>query len=145
LVNAPGSWNFSDLHTPAPAMARGFYEPVFGWEADEVGGGVAMWRRPGYGDHLASTVDPDIYQRQEGVSAPPGFADAIAWLAPLGEGDEPHWHVTFAVADRDAAVATAEELGASVVSGPHEDDWTRYAVVRDPQGAVLTLSQFAPK
>ena len=145
MVNAPGSWNFSDLHTAAPAAARAFYEPLFGWEADELGGGVAMWRRPGYGDHLASTIDPGIVERQAAVSAPPGFADAIAWLAPLSEQEEPHWHVTFAVADRDDAVATAGKLGARVISGPHDDEWTKYAVVRDPQGAVLTLSQFDPK
>jgi hypothetical protein len=145
MVNAPGSWNFSDLHTAAPAAARSFYEPLFGWDADELGGGVAMWRRPGYGEHLASTVDPGIIERQKAVAAPPGFADAIAWLAPLGDGEAPHWHVTFAVADRDEAVATAERLGASVISGPHDDEWTKHAVVRDPQGAVLTLSQFDPK
>jgi uncharacterized protein len=41
-----------------------------------------MIRRPGHGDHLAATADHGIRERQEAVSAPPGFADAIAWLAP---------------------------------------------------------------
>ena len=68
----------------------------------------------------------------------------VAWLKPLADGESPHWHVTFAVADRDAAVGVAERLGGSIVSGPHDDAWTRSAVVRDPQGAVFTLSQFAP-
>ena len=31
LTNAPGSWNFSDLHTPDRADAMAFYRPVFGW------------------------------------------------------------------------------------------------------------------
>lgn len=145
MVNAPGSWNFSDLHTADATAARAFYEPLFGWDADELGGGVAMWRRPGYGEHLAATVDPGIVERQQAVAAPPGFQDAIAWLAPLAGGEEPHWHVTFTVADRDDAVATAEKLGGSVVSGPHDDEWTKSAVVRDPQGATFTLSQFDPK
>ena len=105
LVNAPGAWNFSDLHTADLAAARSFYGHVFGWEADEldIGGAqsATMWRRPGYGDHLAATVDPDIHRRQDAISAPPGFADAIAWLAPLDNGEVPHWHVTFAVGDRD--------------------------------------------
>ena len=103
-----------------------------------------MWRRPGYGDHLAATVDPDIHRRQDGVGAPPGFADAIGWLAPLGDGEAPHWHVTFAVADRDDAVAAALTLGATDLSGPVDTAWTRSAVVRDPQGAVFTVSQFTP-
>ena len=143
-VNSPGAWNFSDLHTADPTRARAFYGSLFGWEADDVGGGAAMWRRPGYGDHLAATIDPGIGERQAAVGAPPGFADVVAWLKPLADGESPHWHVTFAVADRDAAVGVAERLGGSIVSGPHDDAWTRSAVVRDPQGAEFTLSQFAP-
>jgi uncharacterized protein len=146
LVNAPGAWNFSDLHTGDAQRAKEFYAAVFGWAADELdlGGGavVTMWRRPGYGDHLEATVDPGIRTRQSDVAAPPGFEDAIAWLIPLEQGAS-HWHVTFAVADRDESVAAAERLGASVVSSD-DSDWTKSAVVRDPQGAELTLSQFAP-
>ncbi len=103
-----------------------------------------MWRRPGYGDHLAATVDPDIHRRQEAVHAPPGFADAVAWLVPLHDDEEPHWHVTFAVADRDDALDAAVRLGAADVSGPVDTPWTRQATVRDPQGATFTLSQFTP-
>ena len=104
-----------------------------------------MWRRPGYGDHLAATVDPDIYNRQKGVSAPPGFADAMPGWFRL-QGDEvPHWHVTFAVGDRDEAVASALRLGARDDAGPLDDAWTKSAVVRDPQGATFTLSQFDPR
>jgi predicted enzyme related to lactoylglutathione lyase len=148
VVNAPGAWNFSDLHTSDTMGARDFYGRVFGWEADDLdlGGGppATMWRRPGYGDHLAATVDPDIHRRQEAISAPPGFADAIAWLAGLEQGEVPHWHVTFAVADRDDMVATAIRLGASDLCGPMDTAWTKAALVRDPQGATFTLSQFAP-
>ena len=148
VVNAPGSWNFSDLHTSEPARAKAFYGEVFGWEADDLelgdGEGATMWRRPGYGDHLASTIDPDIHTRQAGISAPPGFADAIAWLAPLGPDETPNWHVTFAVADRDEILAAAVRLGATDVSGPVDTAWTRSATVRDPHGATFTLSQFAP-
>ena len=55
----------------------------------------------------------------------------------------PHWHVTFTVADRDDAVATAERLGGTVVSST-DTDWTRSAQLRDPEGAVFTASQFTP-
>ena len=81
LTNAPGAWNFSDLHTADPAAATAFYGAVFGWEISDLGF-ATMIRRPGYGDHLASTVDPGIHERQDAVVAPPGFADAIGWLAP---------------------------------------------------------------
>lgn len=141
LVNAPGSWNFSDLHTGDPAAATKFYSPLFGWEFDDIGF-ATMIRRPGYGDHLAATVDPGIRKRQEGISAPSGFADAIAWLAPLASGDD-HWHVSFTVASRDESTAAAEKLGAVVISSD-DTEWTKAALIRDPQGAELTLSQFTP-
>ncbi len=141
-VNAPGAWNFSDLHAADPEASAAWYGEVFGWSVDDLGFG-RMIRLPGYGDHLADTSDPEIYERQAGVSAPRGFADAIGWMAPLLPGEEPHWHVTFTVADRDRAATTVERLGGAVLS-TSDSDWTREALVRDPQGAVFTASQFAP-
>jgi uncharacterized protein len=141
-LNAPGAWNFSDLHATDPAASAAWYGEVFGWAVDDLGFG-RMIRRPGYGDHLAGTSDPEIYQRQAGVGAPPGFADAIGWMAPLLPGEEPHWHVTFTVADRDATAASVTRLGGTVL-GTSDSDWTREVLVRDPQGGVFTASQFAP-
>lgn len=141
-VNEPGTWNFSDLHTADKSAAIEFYRNAFGWEFDDLGFGT-MVRRPGYGDHLEATTDPDIRQRQADVSTPPGFEDAVAWFATAAPDEPPHWHVAFAVADRDRTVADARRLGAQVLS---EDDteWTRAALIRDPQGAVFTASQFTP-
>jgi uncharacterized protein len=138
LTNAPGSWNFSDLHTGDAAAAIGFYGPLFGWQFDDAGF-ATMIRRPGYGDHLAATVDPGIRERQ--ASAPPGFADAVGWLTSTNDDD--HWHITFTVADRDESVAVAEKAGAAVLSSD-DTEWTKTALIRDPQGAQLTLSQFTP-
>ena len=140
LTNAPGAWNFSDLHTDEPDPARTFYSDVFGWEFADVGF-ATMIRVPGYGDHLASTVDPGIHERQSGVGAPPGFADAIGWVTPVQPGDSPGWKVTFTVADRNDTAARVIELGGTV-ERTQEDDWTRTALVRDPQGARFTASQF---
>lgn len=142
VVNTPGAWNFSDLHAADPAASAAFYTEVFGWSVDDIGF-AEMIRRPGYGDHLAATTDPDIHARQAAVQVPPGFADAIAWLAPVEPDEKPHWHVSFTVADRDATVEAVERLGGSVL-GQTGTDWTRDALVRDPQGAVFTASQFAP-
>ena len=138
LANAPGSWNFSDLHTDDRERALAFYSAVFGWEVDSRLA-VGMIRVPGYGDHLATTVDPHIYERQ--ADAPPGFADAVAGLVDI-DGTS-GWHVLFTVADRDISAATAESLGAMVISAA-DTMWTKEALIRDPQGAELTLSQYAP-
>ncbi|WP_426244304.1 VOC family protein [Nocardioides sp. LHG3406-4] len=141
LTNAPGTWNFSDLHTTDPGAAGEFYARTLGWRVVDQGWGTAI-QVPGYGAHLESTTDAGILARQ--ASAPEGFEDVIGAIAGLRHDERPHWHVTFAVADRDASAAVAERLGGTVVS-TSEDDWTRAALVRDPQGAELTLSQFAPQ
>ena len=67
----------------------------------------------------------------------------IGGLAPTDDGEAPHWHVTFTVADRDEAVASVERLGGTVLRTA-DDDWTRNALVSDPAGARFTVSQFAP-
>ena len=142
VVNLPGAWNFSDLHTANPGAAIRFYEDAFGWQVDDLGFAM-MVRRPGYGDHLEATADPDIRARQSGLVAPPGFEDAIAWIATTAPDEPPHWHVSFTVADRDRTVVEAKRLGAEVLS-QNETKWTRTALVRDPQGAEFTASQFTP-
>src|SRR4030095_15053977 len=83
-ANTPGAWNFSDLYTPDRDAAMAFYTPLFGWRAADLGQGAGtMLQVPGYGDHLAATVDPGIYERQ--ASAPAGFADVIGGLVVIGD------------------------------------------------------------
>ncbi|MCR2762634.1 VOC family protein [Microbacterium sp. zg.B48] len=140
IVNVPGAWNFSDLRTPDPEAALAFYGDVFGWQAD-ADFGAGMIRLPGYGDHLASTIDPGIRERQ--AFAPAGFADVIAGLTVDPDASGATWEIRFTVADRDASAGTAERLGATVASRT-DGEWTRDAVIVDPQGARLVVSQFAP-
>ena len=45
VVNQPGAWNFSDLHTSDPQAAMAFYEEAFGWQVDDLGF-ATMIRRP---------------------------------------------------------------------------------------------------
>lgn len=138
VVNAPGTWNFSNLLTPDVDAALRFYGPLLGWvRSDDLGAGMA--RVPGYGDHLARTVDPAIHERQEFV--PPGFADVVAGVVRV---DGPaRWSVAFAVADRDRSVEQAERTGATVLA-TEEGEWSKEATIRDPFGAELVLAQFDP-
>jgi uncharacterized protein len=144
LVNASGSWNWSDLHTPDPSLAEPFYRALFGWESTHVSFGEesgTMWRRPGYGDTLAAR-DPGIRERHEQAGAPEGFTDAIGWLI---QADGPsRWKVTFAVDDTDASVAKATELGAWIVVPPYDAGPVRVATLEDPQGAQFTISRYDP-
>ena len=140
-VNVAGAWNFAYLETADPA-APDFYARVFGWEFDRQDFATLI-RCPGYGDHLAATVDPDIRERQASVATPIGFEDAIAWLAPARDDEPPHWHVSFTVADRDETAAIVERLGGTVVTTT-DTEWTHDALIRDPQGGTFTASQFVP-
>lgn len=143
LVNAPGTWNWSDLATPEPAGAAGFYGAVFGWRAVELPAfGATMWQLPGYADHL-DTLDPERAARHDAPGVPPGFGDAVGWLVP-GHSGAARWVVTFAVADTDAAVERAVAAGATVVEAPHDLGPTRLAVLDDPAGARLTVSHYRP-
>jgi predicted enzyme related to lactoylglutathione lyase len=141
VVNDPGAWNFSNLHTDTPDSIA-FYSRVFGWSVEDAGFAQTI-RQPGYGDHLEATIDPHIRKRQAEVGAPAGFEDVIALVVGLEPRLAPHWHVSFSVADRDAAAERAEQLGAEVLS-TEDSHWTRTALIRDPQGAVFTASQFTP-
>lgn len=141
-ANEPGSWNFSDLFTADPQAATAFYAPLFGWEIDDLGFATLI-RRPGYGDHLEATVDPDIRARQSEVGTPPGFEDAIAWVNVLPTGAPEFWQVSFSVVDRDGSAETAENLGGIIVTS-EDSEWTKTATVRDPHGAQFVLSQFTP-
>jgi predicted enzyme related to lactoylglutathione lyase len=56
----------------------------------------------------------------------------------------PHWSVTFSVADTDAIVEGAVQLGGRVVVPALDTPPVRVAVLSDPQGAEFTVSRFAP-
>jgi predicted enzyme related to lactoylglutathione lyase len=144
LVNAAGTWNWSDLYTPDPSLAEPFYRALFGWDATAVSFGetsATMWRRPGYGDTLEAR-NPGIRQMHEDAGAPEGFTDSIGWL--LQDDGPSRWHVTFSVDDADASAARASELGAEVLVPPYDAGPVRAAMLKDPQGAVFTVSRYDP-
>jgi uncharacterized protein len=134
LVNEPGAWAMSVLNTRDVEGSRRFYGAVLGWctEALDAGGSEAtMWRLPGY---------------VGGEPEQPVPRDVVAVMAPIaGEGSQgdvaPHWSVNFWVHDADALAAKAAELGGNVVVPPSDRPGFRDAVVADPQGAVLSVSQ----
>ena len=51
----------------------------------------------------------------------------------------PHWLAYFAVADTDAVVDKAKQLGGSVLVPPMTIEPGRFAVLADPQGAVFAV------
>jgi uncharacterized protein len=144
VVNEQGSLNFNAVHTRDAERAKAFYGSVFGWETLHLGGGAAMWRLPGYGDHLEQS-NPELRKQMAAVGAPAGFEDVVAALNPIAadETDVPaHWDVTFAVDDADATADRAAQLGGRVIVPPVDAPWVRMTVIADPQGATFTASKF---
>jgi hypothetical protein len=142
VVNEPGSVNFNDLATRDRERAAAFYGAVFGWEVLDLGDG-AMWVLPGYGDFLEAR-NPGMRENMAAMGAPERFEDVVATIKPVSDGD-PHWSVTFAVDDADAVAQRAAGLGGEVLVTPFDAPWVRMAVLRDPQGATFTASQFVPE
>ncbi|MEU8777897.1 VOC family protein [Streptomyces sp. NPDC048606] len=57
----------------------------------------------------------------------------------------PRWHVHFRVADLEPAIEAALDLGGRVVSVVTEDGAERSVALRDPDGALFTLTMRIPK
>ena len=121
VVNEPNAWTMSSLHTPDPAGAAPFYGELFAWEP-EPQGPVTAWRRPGY-------------------VGEPHQSDVVAVMAPPDPSIPPHWNVSFLVADADAFVERARELGATTLVEPVDTPTgLRAAALADPQGAAFSVS-----
>ena len=139
LVNEHGAVNFNTLRTSDTEAAKRFYGDVFGWTTLSLGG-AEFWTLPGYGDYL-ETIVPGMRAGAAEMGAA-GFEDVVAVLEPTTGDDDPHWHVTFAVNDADAAAAEATRLGGSVLGAPRDAPYVRFTVLADPQGTAFTASQF---
>jgi predicted enzyme related to lactoylglutathione lyase len=133
VVNEPGAWAMSLLSTDEPEGAKRFYSELFGWDTrsfDMGGGEITMFTVPDY---------------VGGEPQQPVPRDVVAVMAPLSDDDEdpPRWTVDFWVADVDAAVSKLSDAGGEVLDPPRDLSGAglRQAVVRDPQGALLTLTQ----
>jgi predicted enzyme related to lactoylglutathione lyase len=133
VVNEPGAWAMSSLSTPDPEGAVRFYSDVFGWDTrmfDMGSGEITMFTVPSYvGGEPQQPVPRDV---------------VAVMLPPAGEGTrDAAWTVDFWVGDVEGAAAKVSAAGGDVLAGPHEVPGSgfRQAVVRDPQGALLSLTQ----
>jgi predicted enzyme related to lactoylglutathione lyase len=151
LVNEPGTWNFSELHTRDAAAAVRFYGSVFDWEVLDFDVGASafkFFKLSGYGDSLAKS-NPEFGERIAADESAAAFADVVAMLVDESSDsaatEPPRWTVTFAVDDADAIAAEAERLGGKVLVRPFNSAPVRMTVLADPQGAVFTASKFQPE
>ena len=116
---ATGQFVWHDHMSGDEQKARDFYGNLFGWTYEAF--------KTDMGDYPMITKDG----AQHG-----GFGPA--------QGDaSPHWVGHVVVDDADAAGKRAESAGGSVLAAMDIPEVGRFAVIRDPQGAVI--SAFAPQ
>jgi uncharacterized protein len=120
LVNEPGALTWNELHTRDVDGAKAFYAALFGWTPDDQPFGDMTYTVLNLGDNAIGGMMPMRPEVPDGV---PAF-----WLA------------YFAVADCDATVAKAEELGASVMTPAMDIEGVgRFALLADPHGTTFAV------
>lgn len=115
LVNAPGALVWNELQSPDLEASISFYGQLFGWDLQDA---------PGMNERYVAIKNGEA--NNGGMRA-------------AGPGQPPSWLVYFGVEDIDAAVARVQELGGGVLVPPTDIQIAKFAVVRDPQGAVFAL------
>lgn len=124
-VTAVGTLCWTELHTSDPKAAKAFYTTVLHWMAQDVP----------FGDFTYTVVSPT----GGGTDASQG---GIARLLPEDKaaGGVSYWLPYFEVADVDATLARAQELGGSVRGAPVDEPGVgRFAQLADPHGAVFSI------
>ena len=121
VINEPNSLCWAELDTNDTKSAGSFYTELFGW--GKKGGGQAA-------------NETEYIEWQHGGKSIGGMMTIPKEWGPV----PPNWLVYFAVADVDAtAKKTGELKGAAIVPPTDIPDMGRFAVLRDPQGAVFAV------
>jgi predicted enzyme related to lactoylglutathione lyase len=125
LVNDPGSLSWNELHTRDVDGAKAFYSAVFGWRPEDQDMDGMTYTILNLGDSQIAGM----------MTMQPGVPDEVTAF----------WLTYFGVADCDASVAKAQELGASVTAPPMDIPGVgRFAVLSDPHGATFAIIAGAP-
>jgi predicted enzyme related to lactoylglutathione lyase len=126
LVNEPVSLTWNELLSRDPGGAKDFLRTVFGIEPDDQ-------------DYQGMTYTM-LNVNGNGVGGLMAMPEQMPAQMPS------YWQSYFAVADADAAVAKAQELGATVIMEPMDAPGIgRMAALTDPQGAGFSVISLAPE
>lgn len=124
IANEPGSMTWNENLSRDFEGNKSFYRAVFGYEYGDMSDA---------GFHYATL-------RLAGSEV-----GGIGELDDSSAADVPaQWNAYFAVDDTDAAIATVNAAGGSLVRPPWDTPYGRMAAVRDDQGAVFSLVGVTP-
>lgn len=117
-----GAFSWSELMTPDLEAAKAFYTKLFGWTLEDT-------QMAGMTYTLIKAGEREVGGM---MATPPGAA-----------GTAPMWGTYVTVDDVDRVAQTATELGASLVVEPRDiPEVGRFCVIRDPQGALLSVISY---
>ena len=119
-----GAFSWSELMTPDPGAAAGFYGQLFGWQSKASDMGTGPYHVQSVGDSMVGGI----------MGMPPG--------APVGM--PPTWALYVTVNDVETTIALCEKLGGKVLVPPMDIPGVgRMAVIADPQGASLNIMAYS--
>ncbi len=124
---APNTFGWAELNARGIEKAIPFYKRVFGWsdKKNEMGGGA-----------------PPYTEFQLGGQSIAGGME----MNPMVPAEVPsHWLVYFNVDDVDGSFKKATEAGGQELMKPQDFPGGRFAIVRDPQGAVFGILKAQPR
>ena len=114
-----GAFSWCELMTTDRTAAKEFYGRLFGWTMDD--------------QPMAGTIYTVIKAAEQQIG---GLMDMPADLHSV----PPCWGVYVTVDDVDATVQLAEALGGQIKVPPMNiPDVGRFAILQDPQGAILSI------
>ncbi|MGB9374470.1 MAG: VOC family protein [Jiangellales bacterium] len=130
VFNVVGTFSWCELQSRDIAAALPFYEELFGWRWEQSSVDESPYlvghldaKAAGQGE-AAEGVDTSV---AGAMAMPPGVPDAVPSM----------WGVYFTVADLDATVAQAGELGGTVVVEPMDiGEMGRFAMLADNAGGA---------
>jgi uncharacterized protein len=118
-----GAFSWCELMTTDPTAATEFYSRLFGWKIEER-------PMPGMTYKMLSVGDQQVGGLMQ---MPPNIPSTVP----------PRWGVYVTVDDVDAAAKLVEELGGKVMQPPIDiDESMRFALIQDPQGALLSIISY---
>ncbi len=120
--STPGILGWNELITPNKAASMEFYSKLFGWEAEHM--------------ELSAERNYTLFKLGERPVAGCYEPDGEASVPPM-------WMSYINVEDLDAAVEKAKALGATVCKERVDIPMGSFAIISDPQGAVIAFWQGA--
>ena len=122
VMKPVGAFSWNELMTTDVEAAKAFYSALFGWDVQKC--------EPCEMDYTMATLGG---QDIAGVMAIPKEA----------AGMPPCWGAYVTVADVDALLPRVTQLGGKTIVPPHDiPEVGRFAVIQDPQGAMLSIISY---